>query len=51
MAMRWDDDDRFVVDQYAELDLYLANWNNIPRVDMSLHIILIPSQPVFVFTC
>ena len=22
-------------------------WNNSPRVDMSLHIILIPSQPIF----
>jgi hypothetical protein len=48
---QWDDDEfRFVLDQHAELDIYIAaHWNNSPRVDMSLHsdtIILIPSQPV-----
>ena len=37
---QWDDDEvRFVLDQHAELDFHnlLANWNNSPGVDMSLH--------------
>ena len=48
---QWDDDEvRFVLNQYAELFFFivLAHWNNSPRVDMSLHIILIPSVCSFI---
>ena len=38
--MQWNDDEiRFVLDQYAELDfsIVLAHWSNGPRIDMSSH--------------
>jgi hypothetical protein len=38
----------FFLDQHAYfLFIVLANGNNSPRIYMSLHIILIPKQPVF----
>jgi hypothetical protein len=39
---QWKDDEvliDIVLDQHAELDVVVvAHWNNIPRVDMSLHL-------------
>jgi hypothetical protein len=52
---QWDDDEvRFVLDQLAELDCYSAS--SLKQLSASRHvaphghIILIPVQPVFVFT-
>jgi hypothetical protein len=52
---QWDDDEvRFVLDQHAELDFFSASSSkqqSAGRHDAPLwHIILIPSQPVHVFT-
>ena len=52
---QWDDDEvRFVLDQHGELDLYSASSLKQQSVDRYFtplgHIILIPSQPVFVLT-
>ena len=50
---QWDDDDevRFVLDQYAELDFYSASSLKQQSAGRHVaplgHIILIPSQPVF----
>ena len=48
---QWDDDEvRFVLDQHAKLDFYSAS--SLKRAGRHVaplgHIILIPSQPVFV---
>jgi hypothetical protein len=52
---QWDDDEvRLVLDQHAELDFYSASSLKQQSVDRYFaplgHIILIPSQPVFVLT-
>ena len=52
---QWDDDEvRFVLDQHAELDFYSASslkQQSAGRHVIPLgHIILIPSQPVFVLS-
>ena len=49
---QWDDDEvRFVLDQHAELDFYIASSLKQQSADGHVaplgHIILIPSQPVF----
>ena len=49
---QWDDDEvRFVLDQHAELDFYIASSLKQQTADRHVaplgHIILIPSQPVF----
>jgi hypothetical protein len=45
VTFRWDDDnDRFVLDQYAELDFYSAS---SLKQQSAGHFILIPSQLVF----
>jgi hypothetical protein len=49
---QWDDDEvRFVLDQHAELDFYIASSLKQQSADRHVaplgHIILIPSQPVF----
>jgi hypothetical protein len=43
---------RCVLDQHAELDFYSASWNKSAgrHVAPLGHIILIPSQPVFVLS-
>jgi hypothetical protein len=53
---QWDDDDevRFVLDQHAELDFHSARSLKQQSADRHVaplgHIILIPSQPVFVLS-
>ena len=53
---QWSDDDVcFVLDQLAELDFYSASWLNPQSAGKHIaplggHIILIPSQPVFVLS-
>ena len=40
LIFQWDnDEDHFVLDQYAQLDFFivLAHWNNSPRIDISPH--------------
>ena len=54
LIFSWDDDEvNFVLDQHAELDFYSANKLKQQSADRHVrplgHIILIPSQPVFVF--
>jgi hypothetical protein len=49
---QWDDDEvRFVLDQHAELDFFIASSLKQQSADRHVaplgHIILIPSQPVF----
>jgi hypothetical protein len=48
---RDDKEDRFVLDQHAELDFYSASSLKLQSADKHVaplgHIILIPSQPVF----
>jgi len=55
MIVAYDDDEvRFVLDQYAELDFYSASSLKQQSADRHVaplgHIILIPSQPVFART-
>ena len=53
LIIKWDDDVvRFVLDQYAELDLYSASSlkQQCRHVAPPGHIIMIPSQPVFALT-
>jgi hypothetical protein len=49
-----DDDVSFVLDQHAELDLYSVGSLKLQCADIHVaplgHIILIPSQPVFVLS-
>ena len=52
---QWDDDEiRFVLDQHAEYDFYIASSLKQQSVGRHVvphgHIILIPSQPVFAFS-
>jgi len=52
---QWDDDEvRFALDQHAELDFYSASSLKQQSADRNVapreHIILIPSQPVFVLS-